>query len=413
MVGPVGEQERSGQATRADVPDRDVRRDERSRDRRCDRRAVDHGDRGRVVVEADAPHDDGVAPDDGRVDAVVGRQLLEARVRPPPHRGARGVVDRVGGEDDDVGADVGHVADVEVVGGHGRATHHEPSSIVLVRADDHAPVRQPRGRPRRALDPRLVAVGPQRLGRTGRDVGAAHLDAALVPGMQGEERPVVVPRGLRQVGEVVAIPAQLGPRAVEPKDPGRDLGVRGARGGVGDLRGLLVGMRRIRDPPALDGRVVDPRREEGRAVRRPPEPAEPVHLLGGRELGHPPAHLRVGFLDEHASGLGVVQLDQPQAAPVGPCHPGAGGVGPGVDDCARDRDDRGRAGDEVCDHQLPGERRRHHDVGGVRGIARDARRALPGPLPPHPFLRGQVGRVAGEQRGGIRHHRLRHPRRRP
>ena len=45
VVGPVGEQERSGQAARADVPDRDVRRDERGRDRRCDRRAVDHGDR--------------------------------------------------------------------------------------------------------------------------------------------------------------------------------------------------------------------------------------------------------------------------------------------------------------------------------------------------------------------------------
>ena len=236
---------------------------------------------GRVVVEADAPHDDGVAPDDGGVDAVVGRQLLEARVRPPPHRGAGGVVDRVGGEDDDVGADVGHVADVEVIGGDGRATHHEPPSIVLVRADDHAPVRQPRGRPRGALDPRVVAVGPQRLGRTGRGVGAAHLDAALVPGMQGEERPVVVPRGLRQVGEVVAVPAQLGARAVEPKDPRRDLGVRGARGGVGDLGG-----RPGRDGP--DRRSTS----AGRACRRPALRGGPSRPAPTRTRGTGPSPRR-------------------------------------------------------------------------------------------------------------------------
>ena len=78
----------------------------------------------------------------------------------------------------------------------------------------------------------------------------------------------------------------------------------------------------------------DARHQQGGAVRCPPVPAEPVHLLGGGELRDAPAHLGVVLADQHARARRVVHLDDVELPPVDPGDPLSGGIGARIDDGA-------------------------------------------------------------------------------
>ena len=277
------------------------------------------------------------------------------------------------------------------------------------------------GRARRPLHPRVVAVGPQRLGGARARVGAAHLDAALVARVQREQRAVVVPRRLGEVRAGRRGPTSTSVRvAVEAQDPRGDVGVRGAGGRVGDLGGragrggrgrrstsAAPGCRRpgwrgapCRPAPTSSrGSGPSPRRR-----RTPPRPTAPRGRPRRRAPG--PTTGRRGRAPRAAG-----RRPTPPACPVG--------SGRGSITGARARGtDRGGAGDEVGHHELPGQRGGRHAVVGVGGVAGDAGGALPGPLAPDPLLGRQVAGVAGEQRGRVGHDALRargdveHPQRR-
>ena len=91
-----------------------------------------------------------------------------------------------------------------------------------------------------------------------------------------------------------------------------------------------------------------------------------VHLLGGDELGDAPPHLGVVVGGQDAGGRRVVELGDPQGAAVHPRHPPPGGIGPRVDHRAGHVEQAGRAGHEIGDDELPGQRADRDDDGPGR-----------------------------------------------
>ena len=168
---------------------------------------------------------------------------------------------------------------------------------------------------------------------------------ALVPALHHDERVVpVLPVGGDQVGEGGRVGLHRYGGAVEPGQEQGHIGVRGAGRGVGHLGGRAFRVSGIGDVPPGDGGLVDPRDEQGGAVRGPPVTAMAVHLLGRDELGQPERHPRRALrVRERAVFAAVGRL----GLGVGPLGP----LGPARSPAARRRRRRpaavrpGRAGD--------------------------------------------------------------------
>jgi hypothetical protein len=105
--------------------------------------------------------------------------------------------------------------------------------------------------------------------------------------------------------------------AVEREQVERHLGVRSPGGGVVDLGWGSRRIREVADVPSLYRCGVDTACSDHRAIRTPPEPAEPPHLLGGDEVGASPRH-GLGFVEiaagEHPpAAVELSDAEQPSA----------------------------------------------------------------------------------------------------
>ena len=198
------------------------------------------------------------------------------------------------------------------------------------------------------------------------------------------------------------VPRDVDAGAVEPDDDERHQRVRRTGRGVGDDRGLAVGVRGIRDVPAVDRGVVDPGDEQRPAVRGPPVPAHPVHLLGRDEVGEAVGDRgALGRGEDRRRAVGEVVDVQRAAADVR--DPGAGRVRSGVDDGAGrvEQPRRGAVRGESGDVGAPRQREGGDVARAVRGVGDDPARLLAGPLAPGPLLGRQVVGAAAVEHAGV------------
>ncbi len=224
----------------------------------------------------------------------------------------------------------------------------------------------------------------------------------------------VLPVGGDQVGEGGRVGLHRYGGAVEPGQEQGHVGVRGAGRGVGHLGGRAFRVSGIGDVPPGDGGLVDPRDEQGGAVRGPPVTAMAVHLLGRDELGQPERDPRRALRVRERAVFGAVAPLAPLAPlgpldPLGPLgqpghpqravadvgQPPSGRVGPGI----QGRGARGHLAGWPAGQRSAGQRHGVHAAGQregghrdrlVGGVGDDAARLLPDPLPPGPLLRRQV-----------------------
>ena len=218
-----------------------------------------------------------------------GREAAQpVRGGPGPQRDRDRVVG--GAEQHGVPVDVEHGADLQGRRGD-RLTVDEQAARGPVVGDPQ------QGAGRRAgrhagddLDPVPVGVLVHEGGGAGGRVDLQHAQRALVARLDHDQQLLGGPHDVRQVLVAPGVPRDVDARAVEPDDDERHQRVRRTRRRVGDDRGLPVGVRGVRDVPAADRCVVDPGDEQRPAVRGPPVPAHPVHLLGRDEVGEAVGH---------------------------------------------------------------------------------------------------------------------------
>ncbi|GDY63028.1 hypothetical protein SAV14893_024210 [Streptomyces avermitilis] len=161
---------------------------------------------------------------------------------------------------------------------------------------------------------------------------------------------------MRQIGVPRPVPDDLGAHPVETDDEQSYVRVVGARRRVGDPLRLPLGVRRIRDPPAAYGRVVDPCDEQPVGVRGPPETPRTAHLLGRDELGESIGNrrrVRRGLrLRERPVAL-ALGADDPQGAPGDVRDVPSVGGGARVDHRSRDPEFTCRAGPQFGREKPP------------------------------------------------------------
>lgn len=273
----------------------------------------------------------------------------------------------------------------------------------LVGDPHQPPVGGPRGGARVQVEPARVLVGVDHPGLAGGRVGGQVELAALVAGLDQQQRAVRVPAHPRQVRVTLPVPADLGaPGPVQRVGEEPHLGVGGARRGVGHPGRFGRRAGRVGDPPAGHGRVVGPLHQQRRAVRRPPEAARAVHLLGRRELREAVRHrlrLRLG----HRPVAAAVGRHHPERAPHRVRDVPAVGRGARVDHRPRHvqlahRRRGGPAGAQVRHVEPPREGERGRLDRLVHGVPDDARAALPAALAAGPLGGRQLlaeGRPAG------------------
>ena len=100
-----------------------------------------------------------------------------------------------------------------------------------------------------------------------RRVHLEDLHAALVPALDHHDRGGVRPPDGNQVLETGPVPLDLPAGSVQAHQPQRDIGVGRSGSRIGNLPWRPVGVRRIGDVPAGDGRGVDPGHEQGVTAR--------------------------------------------------------------------------------------------------------------------------------------------------
>ena len=211
----------------------------------------------------------------------------------------------------------------------------------------------------------------------------------------------VLPVGGDQVGEGGRVGLHRYGGAVQPGQEQGHAGVRGAGRGVGHLGGRAFRVSGIGDVPPGDGGLVDPRDEQGGAVRGPPVTAMAVHLLGRDELGQPERDprraLRVRERAVFAAMDPLAPLGQPghpQRAVADVGQPPSGRVGPGIQGRGARGHLAGPSGQRSAGQRhrvhVAGQREGGHRDRLVGGVGDDAARLLPDPLPPGPLLRRQV-----------------------
>ncbi len=216
--------------------------------------------------------------------------------------------------------DGGHRAHLQV-GRRDRLAVDEQAArpVTVGTRDQRAVVAQP-GDAGDELDPRVVAVLEQHVGRAGRRVDAHDVERPLVARQHGGDQPGLAPLHVGEVRERVAIPLDVDDRAVEADDVQRHVGVGGAGRRVRQLARRLGRIGGIGEVPALHRRGVDPAHGQRAAVGRPPVATHAVHLLGGDEVGAAPRD-RLGLVvvttGEHAPPPVELGDAQQPAADVG------------------------------------------------------------------------------------------------
>ncbi len=244
----------------------------------------------------------------------------------------------------------------------------------------------------------------RRLSRGG--VGRQHHDGPLVPALHAEQRPLGVPLGGRHVLVRAAVPGDLGPAPVKPQHVQGDVRVGGPGRRVPDRARRPLRISGVCDPPALDGRIIDPGGQQPLAVGSPPVAAEAVHGLG-RDM-----------LREAVGNVVVLRGGQQAARPVGQlghAQRAAGDVGhalprrvdPRVRHRARGRHrfrDAGRLARVVADAQHPQPPvQREHDRPAVRvgRVGHDPGCALACSFPPDALGLGHIARTEVPRRRRI------------
>ena len=363
-------------------------------------RRPDGGDRA-VGVERLPAHDQRAADQPPAVHTGLrGEAAQPVRGGPGPQRGRDRVVG--GAEQRGVPVDVEQGADLQGRRGD-RLTVDEQAARGSVVSDPQQGAGRRAGR--RAgddLDPVSVGVLVHEGGGAGGRVDLQHAQRALVARLDHDQQLLGGPHDVRQVLVARGVPRDVDARAVEPDEDERHQRVRRTRCGVGDDRGLPVGVRGVRDVPTADRCVVDPGDEQRPAVRGPPVPAHPVHLLGRDEVGEAVGHRgALGRGEDRCGGLREVVDVQRGAADVGDA--GAGRVRPRVDDGAGrvERPGRGAVRGESGDVGASRQREGGDVTCAVRGVRDDPPCLLARPLSPGPLLGRQVVVAAGVEHAGV------------
>ena len=239
-------------------------------------------------------------------------------------------------------------------------------------------------------------------GVSGDRVDAEHDELALIAGLHRDKRAVLVPVRGHEVGIRVPIPRHGDTlAAIEPDEIRLHGRIRRAGRRVADGSRGRCGVGDVGDPQPRDGGFVDPGDEQRVAVGRPPVAAPAVHLLGGDELGDPPAQVRL-LLSGEAGHRAVSQLYHLQRPLVDERHAPAGWVGPRIQHGSRDSELGRSALEQVCDHEAPGQREHGDPRVAVDRIGHDPGAGLPGAFTARTLLYRQLlGRRVPEDRRGV------------
>jgi hypothetical protein len=293
---------------------------------------------------------------------------------------------------------VEHGAHMEVAVAHWPVVDHQPAHVAVV-VDVHEPSgRSPPGRPVDPLDPGGVELLEDRGRRAVLDVDGERDCRPLIAGHQADQRSAsLFPSDVNDVWQRLAVPLDVDRAAVEIDDRQADVCVRGAGRGVPDRPRLGRRVARVGDPPQLNGRLVDPRRDQLIARRRPPVAARASELLGGDEVGEAEAHV-VGVGRRQAPIGRAVGADDAELAAADVRDQPAVGRQTRVDHRRRRLDLGCLSGPQVCAEQATGQRERRSRHRAVGRVGDDARRRLAAPLAAGSLLGREVLVALGEQR---------------
>ena len=232
----------------------------------------------------------------GRPAPCVSRSGCCARGPDAPDVELGGIVLR---REEDVVADVEDRRDLEPARRDRLAVHRDPTGVLALLDEHEASVRQAIGHSGHDRLPVLRGVVDERLRLPGVGVDLEHEPALLIARQDEQrQRASVVPRDVDEVRERVAVPVDVHARPVESEDRERDVRVVGARLRVPNGAGWRVRVDRRRDVPHEHRALVDARRRDPLAVRRPPVPTMAIQLLRCRELRDPPVDVRVVVVRE-------------------------------------------------------------------------------------------------------------------
>ena len=207
---------------------------------------------------------------------------------------------------------------------------------------------------------------------------------------------------MRQVLVAVGVPGDVDAGRRRARRRRARPGVRRAGGGVGDDRRLAVGVGRVGDVPAAHRGVVDPRDQQRPAVRRPPVPAHPVHLLGRDEVGEAVGDGAPLGRGEDGGRRRSARSWTCRAPPLTYATRVPVGSGRGSTTGPGDSSSRGAAPSaRSVTYGRPDSAKAATDARAVGGVGDDAARLLARPLPPGPLLGRQVLVAAAVERAGV------------
>ncbi len=137
------------------------------------------------------------------------RQPVEPVGGPDVHVDDGGVVERVAGNDHPIGLGRHDAADLDVGRRDHLATDHQSPGVFPVRARHHGLRPHEGAGAGHEFDPHVVVVGPDGRGRPALPVDHQDLDVTLITRLHRQCEAVVTPVDGREVGESVAVPADL------------------------------------------------------------------------------------------------------------------------------------------------------------------------------------------------------------
>ena len=186
----------------------------------------------------------------------------------------------------------GHVDDLTYLQrrrGYRLAGHEQPPGVVDVGQPYQLAAGQPGRYPVSHCKRRICFLGKDFGGHAGGRVDGQQPHLGLRTVLDGDQRAVLVPADGHQVLERVAVPHHLGRGTGQAHDVQRHLGIGPAGERVAQLSRWFPLGTRIGQVGDRQRGVVDPRDQQRRAVRCPPEPVLPVEGLCRDVLGQPVA----------------------------------------------------------------------------------------------------------------------------